>query len=241
VERHILAKGGFEVLSSISTLRTVWTKKVGDGEWRYERWRVPGQKFARTSLNGGPEWWYGCWVANPSAEVNSLEGIGWSTYGNNVQIERAQELKENLIDTATIDDTTRWFDRNESIVAKGIEKLDGKECYVLEFTNSDGEVAKRYFDTETYHKVCSIQIEHDSGGERVTRKYSNFKKFNGIVIAMKQTINSRSGTDVWEVKEFEHDSEFDFDELPMPDEVQVLIHRMRAKLELASDESVEEK
>ena len=238
IDRHIMAKGGYEVLSSISTMRTVWTKTDGRGKWKFERWRIPGRKFAEQSLDGEIERTIGCVVANPSADVKSLKGVSWWDSGNGIRLEGGLELQENLVDAATLDNTTRWEERYKSVVIKGIEKLHGKECYLLEFTNHDDEVAKQYFDVETYYRVCSIKIEHDSGGREVTRTFSNFKEIDGIVVSMKQTIDSASGQDIWEIQEFEHGREIDFDDFPLPEEVAAAFEAIRSKLSVESDNLV---
>lgn len=239
IEQHILAIGGYEVLSSISSTRKVWTKKDSRGSWKFERWRTPGQKFATNSLDGNVVRTYGCWVANPSAGVKSLKGVGWEQYGDHVQIQNRRALQENLVDSATIDDRTHWFERHKSIEVKGKEKVGGRDCYLLEFTNLDEEVSNMCFDCETFYRVQAIGAEHRSGGTEVTRTYSGFKEVNGIVVAMEQKIVSDLGTDVWQLKEFEHDGEFDIEAFPTPNSVLALIAKLEAELQRESEKLVE--
>lgn len=68
---------------------------------------------------------------------------------------------------------------------KGIETINGKECYVLEI--NDGQ-AKRfdYFDKQTMYKVQSLQSED---GNETTTIFDDFKEVEGVIFPHKLTLS----------------------------------------------------
>ncbi len=239
IDQHILATGGYEYLASMSSMHTVWTKTEGVNEWKFERWSVPGQKYSERSLNGQIQQTDGCWVAESSKENAILSGVAWRQRGeNDLHIQANAELHESLLATVTVDETTHWFDRCESVRCVAKTKIDGKACYQLKFVGRDGEESDRFFDVESWYLVCKVSVEHQTGGSVVTRNYSNHKKIGDVVVATKQTIISNNRRDVWEIQSFEHDAEIDIELFDVPERVRIAIIELHASLELAKESAV---
>ena len=92
----------------------------------------------------------------------------------------------------------------------------------------------RYFDVETGYLRCTVTDENGTG-EKVTRKFANHKLIGDVVVAMKQTIISDTGTDVWEIQSFERDVDIDIDRFELPEQVRFAINDQRSKTELVKD------
>ena len=227
IERHILFKGGYEYLSSLTTMHVVWTTEKDDHVWKFERWRMPSQKFARKTCDGKPFLTKGCWVADEPSETGELQGVSWNQNANrNPVFHRATTLQENLMNTASIDGATLWTERSSSIKIVGIEKVEDSDCYHLTFTGLDGSETERFFDVKTSQLLRTVSIEHETGGTVVMRNYSDYKQIGEILMPMKLQIVSATGIDVWKVESAEVDLEIDVEQFDIPLEVQVEIDRM---------------
>ncbi|QEG23142.1 hypothetical protein [Mariniblastus fucicola] len=237
LDRHILAIGGYELLSSISSTHTVWRKSDPSGEWEFERWRVPGRfhSIRRSELSTTT---YGCWVADRNLKSDSLSGVSWQVSRGRVTFHGGDALGESLIDAATIADVIQWQERYESIKCKGIVGVSGKRCHVLEFVDARQNTTTRCFDVETNFLIQKTGVEHRSGTRQVIRTYSKHKKYGDVVIPTRQIIESPSGTDVWTVTLFELDHQFDMDQHFVPDVARIAIDRMVAELKLTVGENV---
>ena len=229
IEKHILAKGGYEYLFSLMTMHVVWTKNDGDHNWNFESWRTPRQTFVRQTYDGEPFRTKGCWVADTPAEAGKLKGISWDHYANRAPVlHQGSTLQENLMNAASIDEATLWLERSSSVKFVGVEKVEDNDCYHLTFTGHDGADTERFFDVKTAYLLRTVRIEHESGGTIVMRNYSDHKQIGHIVMAMKQQIVSDSGIDVWEVESAEFDLEIDVEQFEVPKEIQAEINRMEA-------------
>ena len=235
VERYILAKGGYELLASISSSHIVW-KYVDNGvEWTFERWTVPGQYYAERSRNGELDQTYGCWVAPKKSAAGKLAGVAWrKRMDREVYMKQGVELQQTLVESLFVDGSTRWSDRTKSVKCVAKKKMDDRECYQLKFVAHDGVETDRYFDVETGYLRCTVTDENGTG-EKVTRKFANHKLIGDVVVAMKQTIISDTGTDVWEIQSFERDVDIDIDRFELPEQVRFAINDERSKTELAKD------
>jgi len=222
-------------------MHTVWEKSDSHGEWEFERWHIPGRVYAERRLNGEFNRAYGCWVANPMASDNELKGVSWWESGDRSGLRGGDGLREKLVSAASIDGSTRWLNEYDSIICKSIKTKKGKPCFHLQFKEEDESISDRYFDIESGLLVCTVSVEHDTGGHRVTREYADYKEFSGILAATKQTIISQSGTDVWVIKKLEHEVELDLDQFYSPNIAQIEIDRMILKLEVASGENAKRK
>ncbi len=71
----------------------------------------------------------------------------------------------------------------------GIEKRDGKDCYVLK--TYDGETESYdYFDKETFYKVGSTNIQKADGNtQETTLTFSDFTEQDGFIFPNKMTIS----------------------------------------------------
>lgn len=234
VNRFMQKRGGVEFLSSISSMHTLWTKSDSEGEWEFERWQIPGQSYAERRVNGEIKTTYGCWVANPMESDKLLKGVSWWEQGDRTTLRGGEALRESAARIASIDNSTRWLDRSESIKCQAIETIEGKSCYHLQFKEENGTTSDRYFDVESGLLVSTISNEHETGGSRVTRQYADYKDFDGILMPTKQTIISDSGTDAWTLKKLEHEIDLDMEQFHVPGVAQVEIDRLSLRIEVVS-------
>lgn len=235
IERHILESGGFELLSSMSTMHVVWTKLHNGSEWKFERWRVRGQDFAQRSIDGEVKHSLGCWVADPEVDDQSLQGVVWTQTGDRVFLQGGDRMKERLAETATIDDRTKWFETNKSIETTGITKVNGRDCYRLEFRGHGKELTHRFFDTETFMLRRKDRFDTEANSGQQTQTFSDFKKVGSFMMPMTQAVISEHRMDVWKVESIEFDSEIDIDQFPVPGEALAAMDKVLKRIRIGTN------
>jgi len=70
---------------------------------------------------------------------------------------------------------------NVKVVLKGVENVDGKEAFIVEYNFPAGEKSTHYFDKETGLKIQTVEVAKTPQGEvAVPTKLQNYKEVNGI-------------------------------------------------------------
>lgn len=227
IEQHILARGGYELLSSISTMHTVWEKNENGKNWKFERWRLPNMKYSEKWIDEKLDRTAGSWVADSTSNLEDLRGLSWYQRPGSPAVElNRQNLAEHLASTAQIERATSWGSTCKSISCDAIEKVNGRRCYRLSFFESNDTVTSRFFDVETGFLLKRIKTEFYSGKSVVTRTYSDHVPCDGLVSPRTETIDSSSGHQVWRVVKVEHSVEIDADLFQIPDQIKVAIEVM---------------
>lgn len=70
---------------------------------------------------------------------------------------------------------------NVKAILKGVESVDGKEAYVVEYAMPSGDKSLNYFDIDTGYKVQTVITAKTPQGEvSVPTKFQDYKEVNGI-------------------------------------------------------------
>lgn len=70
---------------------------------------------------------------------------------------------------------------NVKATLKGVESVDGKEAYVVEYVMPSGDKTSNYFDKETGYKVQTVVTAKTPQGEvAVPTRFQDYKEVNGI-------------------------------------------------------------
>ena len=231
IEKHILARGGYELLSSITTMHTVWEKQENGKTWKFERWRLPNQKYSVKLVDGMLDRTAGTWVADSSRGANKLRGISWYQRPGNPAVEiSGQSLTEHLTSTAQVERAASWIATCKSVSCDAIENVNDRPCYRLNFLESNNTVTSRFFDIETGFLLKRIKTEFYTGESVVTRVYSDHQPSDGLVIPRTETIDSESGHQVWRIVEVEHSIEIDSNTFEIPPQIMASIDILAAKV-----------
>jgi len=142
IAKYLKARGGYEKLKAIKTLRMTGMYQEGEDSFgTYIEWKRP---FFRVVVVGVPNEVYregfngASWeFAAPSGDLKITEPL--SAAGKTAR--RGAEFDESIID---------YREKGHSVESLGREKLNGKNVYHLRVTLSDDWVKHYYLDAKTY-------------------------------------------------------------------------------------------
>lgn len=92
----------------------------------------------------------------------------------------ANEKANKLFEAAIVKETA-YLAYNVKVELKGIEQVDGKEAFVVEYTTPNGEKSQDFYDRESGLKVQSIQTQQSPQGPvNIVAKFGDYKDVKGV-------------------------------------------------------------
>lgn len=131
----------------------------------------------------------------PAKSIKEISGNGMTfsksvSDGKNAFVEAMGQkppvdakLQEVLTFDGSLFKETAYVGLGAKAFLKGIETIDSKEVYIVEFTMALGEKMLEYYDKLTGLKTQTVQtVKGPQGDMMITLKYDNYKDVNGIKI-----------------------------------------------------------
>jgi zinc protease len=170
IAKYIEAIGGAKKVNELKSVKMTMKATIQGTELIMSNSKKsPGKSITEISVQGN--------VMQKSI-VDGKE-VAQMAMGQKAPVDPAAKEKElfeaNLIPEAVLAAS------NVKITLKGIEAVEGKEAYIVDYLFPAGEKTTNYFDTETGLKVQAMEIAKTPQGEMaVPTKFQNYKEVNGI-------------------------------------------------------------
>ncbi len=150
---------------------------------------VMGQQLALAEFKAAPL------KSKTELTMGGMTAQKWVSDGSNasmLQMGQSLPLPDNLKQESIIDNSLfpeAYFDKHQiKLSLSGIEKVDGKDAYVIEMTYPTGGKATIYFDKETALKVkFSKVLDTPQGSLNNIWSYKNYKDVEGLKLPFSLT------------------------------------------------------
>jgi hypothetical protein len=193
VERYDQALGGRDAIvkHTSSTMRGTLEIHDGGNVYRLPFTYYAAQPYLRTEK-----------VTLPNNAGEALGGFDGTTAwgldphsGAQVQEGNDRESAKRDADFYYALDELTWFKSMETIA---LQDFEGRPCYHLHGINNWDKSNDHYYDKET---GLLTAYEFDSELGPTHEIFSDYKKIDGVLVPMKQTVKVRSKTGEWETRQ----------------------------------------
>lgn len=189
IERNIKARGGYEKLKAIQTVKTTGTLELGGLNLqmpftmfnsRPNKVRMDTEFQGQKSIQATDG--EAAWMINPFAGAFEATAM---------DAETAKAFKENAdVDGPLVD----YKKKGHKIELVGKEDVEGTETYKLKLTRESGNVDFFYLDAEYYVEIMTVSKRTVAGQEiEQTVKFSDYKEVDGLMLPHQYEISGLQG------------------------------------------------
>lgn len=170
VAAYVKAVGGEKALSKISDITIKRTADTQYGKVGLTTKQKGPNKYSMTAKMGIMT------IQNVTFDGTKAKSSGMQGK-KEITGDELEELKEDAI----INKELQYEKLGYKLDLKGIEEINGKECYVLELTNAKGKKTTEWYDTQSGLKVrVSKTINTEQGSSVQTSDLMDYKEIEGI-------------------------------------------------------------
>jgi len=170
LSKHIEAVGGLKKVQDIKTLKVTMSATVqGQSLKMVETKKAPYMNREELSMGGQ--------VMQTS--VSDGKEVQVSAMGQKIPLEEKE--KEAQIFAGSAFRELNYSTVGAKVSLKGIEKINGKDAYSVEFILPKGSRITEYYDAENGLKVQTSTVQNGPQGEAVVNvSYSDYKEVSGV-------------------------------------------------------------
>jgi predicted Zn-dependent peptidase len=179
LSKHVDAIGGLKKVQDVKTMKLTMNATVqGQTLKMTETKRAPYMNREEMSMNG--------MVMQTS--VSDGKEVQVSAGGQKMPLEDKE--KEAQIFAGSPFREVTYASIGAKPTLKGVEKVEGKDAYSVEFVLPKGSKATEYYDAESGLKVQTVTVQSGPQGDAViTVSYSDYKEVGGVKLPHTVTIN----------------------------------------------------
>jgi predicted Zn-dependent peptidase len=172
IEDYIAAIGGMKKLQSVQNLRTVRKATIMGQDASFETVQmVPDKYMMKISMMG---------MTLQEQKYNGTKAMS-GQMGQKQVFTEGKEF-EGIKSQSVIFDQMEYLKQGYKLELKGIENLDGQDCYKIVVTKPDGDQATEFYSVKTNLLYRALQSQDSPGGPvTVTNEYKNYKEVGGIM------------------------------------------------------------
>lgn len=180
LEKHFEAIGGFDILRAQETMfkeGTIMIERAGL-EGTFKQWsKRPLKLRQEIDLGVVSE------VSGDNGEVSwHVDANGKLLIRKDEQTLKEREVKRLMEEYEYLNPGSEHF----VVIFDGVEKIDGKDCYVVKITNTINEdIQKNFYDKSNFYLLKTMIIKPDNEGHV---SYSDFRKVDGIVYPFREVV-----------------------------------------------------
>lgn len=164
---YLEAIGGVQKLKAVKSVSQVSKANLMGQEATMESHQTSSGKFAmKINMMG---------MTVQEQRYDGTKGMV-AQMGNKQVIESGEELEE-LKDGAKLFDQMQYTNPNYKLEIKGVEAIDGQNCYKIVVTDPKGKESTEFYDIKTGLLMRSVEVK---GQVTATTDYKNYKEVNGI-------------------------------------------------------------
>ncbi|MEQ1904668.1 MAG: hypothetical protein ABL888_10810 [Pirellulaceae bacterium] len=143
------------------------------------------------------------------------------------QLMDKESLGANAEEMAFVFPAVKWLDQLDKIKVVGLEEVDGKKCYKLDF-EGDKSTTSRYFDKDTMLiSKTSTVVEQMGQTMDIDVFTSDYKKVGGFMIAHKQVTATPQGEMTMTMEKIEINADLDDADFELPKEIKDLVEKKK--------------
>ncbi|MFO7915273.1 MAG: hypothetical protein R6U43_06230 [Candidatus Krumholzibacteriales bacterium] len=221
IESYIEATGGREAYARIDNIMTTGKFEMPD----------QGMVMNITSYNARPNLMYAVIESPQLGKIErgvSREGVAWeNSMMTGPSIKEGKE-KRQMLNDALIDRMIRWKDIYSKAENKGIEEVDGKECYKVVFTTKSGNAETSYFDRESGLLVKTEKIVHSQMGDMPSvAAIGDYRETDGILTSFVTEVTLMGQTRKITLEKIETNIELPDTLFDLPEEIASLLEKKK--------------
>lgn len=170
IASYIDALGGAKKIQEVKAVKTTMKGTVQGMEiTMVSTKKAPGKMLLETVVMGSVM----------QKQVTDGKEFAMVAQGQNIPLDAGMK-EEGMIESFIVPEI-QLAAMNVKTTLKGVETLDGKEAYVIEYQLPSGGKSTHYFDKASGLKVQSVkEVKTQQGTNAVPTKYDNYKEVNGV-------------------------------------------------------------
>lgn len=181
INDYLDAIGGIKKLKNVKSLYTSMKTSMMGQEATFETYQAIPDKFAmKVSMMG---------MTVQEQKFDGTKGLQ-AQMGNKKVITDGPEL-EKMKKQAVFFDQMYYDDPAYKLELKGVENIDGTNCYKIVVTDGDGESTAEFYNIKTNLLNRSVKNQMGQGGKEVsiTTEYTDYKDVGGVLFPHKSTVS----------------------------------------------------
>jgi zinc protease len=201
IDDYLDAIGGAKKLSSVSSMKTVRKTSLMGNEATFETVQVAPDKFMmKLSMMG---------MTVQEQKYNGQKALT-AQMGQKQIFTEGKEF-EAIKAQAKLFEQLSYMDKDYILELKGIENVDGTDCYKVVVTQPDGSTKTEFYSVKSSLLIRSVQIEEAQGQQvAITNDFKDYKDVAGILIPHTVTLSGALPTPiVLEVSEIKLNEKMD--------------------------------
>jgi len=172
IAKYIEAIGGAKKIQELKSMKMTMKATIQGGMelTMSSSKKSPGKSLTEVSMQGN---------VIQKVVSDGKEVAQYVNGGQKVPVDAATREKE-LFESQFVPETL-LLSYNVKAALKGVESVDGKEAYVVEYVLPSGDKTLNYFDKETGYKVQTVVTAKTPQGEvAVPTRFQEYKEVNGV-------------------------------------------------------------
>ncbi len=168
VANYIEATGGAKNWAAIKDIKQTSEGNIQGMPLVMNVWRKPRKMKVELSMMG-----------NVAYKLMVNESNGYMEVQGQKQALEGDELK-SAVNSADFQLETKYAEMGYKLELNGVEKVNEKDAYVVKITSPYGDQSTEYFDTKTFYKLRTIELQ-EAAGQQVQNvtDYDGYKEVNG--------------------------------------------------------------
>jgi len=186
IKDYLEAIGGTGKLNSVKSMYMSMKTNLMGQEASFETYQMAPDKFAmKINMMG---------MTVQEQKFDGVKGLQ-AQMGNKKVITEGKEL-EAMKKQAVMFEQMQYNKSGYKLELKGIENVDGINCYKLIITNPGGESFTEFYDVKTNYLLRSVKSQSGGQGQPVviTTDYKDYKDVSGVMIPFKSVISGAMPT-----------------------------------------------
>ena len=181
IDDYIDAIGGLAKLKSVTSIHTSMKTTMMGQDATFETYQMTPDKFAmKVNMMG---------MTVQEQKYDGSKGLQ-AQMANKKVITEGKEL-DQMKKQAVFFDQMYYSGASYKLELKGVENVDGNNCYKILVTESDGDITTEFYDVKTNLLNRTIKSQKGQGGKDVSiiTEFKDYKEIAGVMMPHKSVIS----------------------------------------------------
>jgi zinc protease len=181
INDYLEAIGGTSKLNSVKSMHMSMKTNLMGQDATFETYQMSPDKFAM-KIN----------MMGMTVQEQKYDGVKavQAQMGNKTVITEGKEL-ESMKKQAMMFEQLHYTKTEYKLELKGIENVEGANCYKIIVTDKDGESTTEFYDVKSNFLVRTVKTQEGAPGNQVSiiTDYKEYKDVSGIMIPFKSVVS----------------------------------------------------
>jgi len=181
INDYIEAIGGTSKLNSVKSMHMSMKTNLMGQDATFETYQMSPDKFAmKINMMG---------MTVQEQKYDGTKAVQ-AQMGNKKVITEGKEL-ESMKKQAVMFEQLNYAKKEYKLELKGIESVEGVNCYKIVVTDKDGDSTTEFYDVKSNFLIRTVKSQDGPQGQQVSiiTDYKEYKDVSGIMIPFKSVIN----------------------------------------------------